>query len=76
MQISSFVILGRPDFLPTTARSLCQNPHFGLKRAQIRLETGFRPSPGKLPAAGNWRTNDERKSFIRSGITALHFQQT
>jgi hypothetical protein len=29
VQCSSFHISGEPDFLPTTAGLLCQNPHFG-----------------------------------------------
>ena len=30
MQLSAFAFYGEPDFLPTTAGSLCQNPHSGL----------------------------------------------
>jgi DNA-binding transcriptional LysR family regulator len=33
VQISSFIFSGQPDFLPTTARSLCSTPHFGRFRA-------------------------------------------
>jgi len=29
MQLSAFAFYGEPDFLPTTAGSLCQNPHSG-----------------------------------------------
>ncbi len=32
VQISSFVFLGRPEFLPTTAGSLCRTPHSGQKQ--------------------------------------------
>jgi len=30
VQKSAFTIFGRPDFLPTTARLLCQTPHLGI----------------------------------------------
>ena len=29
MQNSALAISGKPDFLPTTARVLCESPHFG-----------------------------------------------
>ncbi|GGX27408.1 hypothetical protein GCM10010946_00050 [Undibacterium squillarum] len=51
MQESSFVIYGAPDFLPTTAGSLCQTPHLRHFCPEFGLLTDLLTLTGRKPVS-------------------------